>query len=316
MADPERLPVLVWRRIILPVLLLLVLGAASAALVKLAFFPDVVESGPTEPSAGIADPVVGVERGSIANELSLAGNIARDQNVTVRSETNGTITAVHVSEGATVTAGQHLFTIRQDYPVRTIEVYAPEAGEIVQLGVIRGQGVGIGGELLMLSPARYHLLATVQPVQLYRLVGAPTEGTVTITGGPAPFTCTGVRVQVTNEGNASVRCAIPGDQVVFAGLPAQLDLALGQVEDALIIPTTAVKGGAASGIVWVDTGEGEPEERTVTLGINDGFFVEVIEGLTQGEQIRQFVPGFAAPVEQFCWEDGMGGMFCETGNVW
>ena len=308
--------VLVWRRIILPVLMLLVLSAAAAALVKLAFFPDAVEAAPLDPGAGISDPVVAVERGSVVNALTLDGSIARDDSYPVRSEIGGTVTAVHVAEGASVSAGQVLFTVKQDYPARNIDIVAPEAGEVSQLAVVKGQSVGIGGETLTLTPDRYHLLATVQPVQLYRLVEAPSEATVTINGGPAPFTCTGVRVQVTEDGSASVRCAIPADQVVFAGLPASLDLALGEVEDALVIPVTAVKGGAGSGVVWVDEGDGSAAERPVALGVNDGTVVEVIEGLAEGETIRQYVPGFAAPVEQFCWEDGMGGEYCETGTSW
>lgn len=151
-------------------------------------------------------------------------------------------------------------------------------------------------------------------MQLYRLVNAPTEATVTITGGPAPFACTGVGVQVTAEGTANVRCAIPVDQTVFAGLPAKIDLALGQVDDALVIPVTAVQGGAGSGKVWVDAGDGsDPEERAVTLGVNDGVMVEVTEGLAEGDTIRQFVPGFVAPVEEFCYEVSPGVEQCDTG---
>jgi multidrug efflux pump subunit AcrA (membrane-fusion protein) len=175
----------------------------------------------------------------------------------------------------------------------------------------------VGTETYKITPARYHLLATVEPVQLYRLVNAPTEAAVTITGGPAPFTCTGVRVQVSAEGTASVRCAIPVDQVVFAGLPATMDLALGQVDDALVVPVTAVQGGAGTGTVWVDAGDGaDPEERPVTLGVNDGTMVEVVSGLEEGESIRQFVPGFVAPVEEFCYEIAPGQEQCDSGMSW
>ncbi len=52
---------------------------------------------------------------------------------------------------------------------------------------------------------------------------------------------------MTAEGTASVRCAIPAGQTVFAGLPATMDLALGQVEDALVIPVTAVQAARAPG---------------------------------------------------------------------
>jgi multidrug efflux pump subunit AcrA (membrane-fusion protein) len=308
--------VVVWRRWIFPLLLVLVLGAASAALVKIAFFPDSTVAQ-IAPEATITDPVIAVERGSVVNELSLAGNIARDEAFPVRSEITGTVTAVHVAEGAAVAAGQKLFTIRQDEPKKDIDVVAAEAGDVTEIALVKGQTTSVGTEIYTLTPARYHLLATVEPVQLYRLVNAPTDASVTITGGPAPFTCTGVRVEVSNDGIASVRCAIPTDQVVFAGLPATLDLALGKVDDALVIPTTAVQGGSGTGDVWIDAGDGgEPEKRAVTLGVNDGTMVEVISGLDEGESIRQFVPGFVAPVEEFCYEIAPGVEQCDSGTSW
>lgn len=305
----------VWRRWIFPILLVLILGACAAGLVKLAFFPAAAEAV-AGPGAEITDPAVPVERGAVVNELSLSGNVARDEAYPVRSEINGTVTAVHVGTGA-VAAGQVLFTVKQDDPVRNIDILAPEAGDLSEIAVIKGQQVSVGGDVVTLSPARYHLVAAVEPVQLYRLVNTPAEATVTITGGPAPFACTGVQVQVTADGGASVRCAIPADQTVFAGLPAQMDLALGQVDDAIVVPVTAVQGGSGSGVVWVDAGEGgEPEERTVKLGVNDGTIVEVVEGLEEGEMVRQFVPGFVAPVEEYCYEIEPGVEQCDSGMSW
>ncbi|QMU97742.1 biotin/lipoyl-binding protein [Microbacterium esteraromaticum] len=308
---------IVWRRVIVPVLFVLVLGAAALALMKIAFLPDTASAEPTGPSAGVAEPVVAVARGSLVNELELDGSIARDDAYPVRSATDGVVTAVHVADGDTVQQGQLLVTVKQNDPVRTVTIVAPEAGEISELALMKGQASSIGGEVLTLTPARHHVLATVEPAQLYRLVNTPSEATVTINGGPAPFACTGVRVQIAEDGTASVRCAVPADQTVFAGLPVSLALALGKVDDALVVPVTAVKGGAGSGVVWVEAGEGgEPEERKVTLGVNDGEQVEVLDGLAEGDSIRQFVPGFAVPVQEQCYDDGAGGEFCETGTSW
>ncbi|MDP3949814.1 biotin/lipoyl-containing protein [Microbacterium sp.] len=307
---------IVWRRWVFPLLLVVIFGLCAAALVKLAFFADTAEAV-VGPDAGITDPVLAVERGSVVNALTLSGNIARDEAFPLRGEINGTVTDVHVADGAAVAAGQLLFTVKQDYPEKSVEILAPEAGDLSEIALVKGQSLTVGAEVATLTPARYHLLATVEPVQLYRLVGAPTDATVTITGGPAPFGCTGVRVQVSTEGTASVRCSIPTDQVVFAGLPAQMDLALGQVDDALVVPITAVQGGSGTGNVWVDAGDGSVAvERAVTLGVNDGAMVEVVEGLEEGEMIRQFVPGFLAPVEEFCYEVAPGVEQCESGTSW
>lgn len=307
----------VWRRWIFPMLMLVVCGVIAVALVRIAFYPDESSAAAVQPSAAIADPVVAVQRGEVVNALSLPGMIARDAAYPVRSEVDGTVTAVHVGNGQSVAAGQVLFTIKRSEPVRNIDVLAPEAGEVSEIAVVKGQPASVGAELVTLTPARYHVLSTVEPVQLYRLLNAPTEATVTIPGGPEPFTCTGLDVNVAEDGTTSVTCAVPAGQVVFSGLPATLDITVGTVADALVIPTTAVKGGSGSGAVWVDAGDGsEPEERSVTLGVSDGTMVEVTDGLAEGDMIRQFVPGAAAVVEEICYPDGMGGEFCETGMSW
>lgn len=301
----------IWRRWIFPILMVVVFGLIAASLVKIAFFDDEAQAA-VEPTVQIADASVPVELGSVANTIELTGTIARDEPVAVRSEWDGTVTAVHVGQGSSVAAGQAIMTIRLENPVRTVDVKAAEAGDVTVLAVVKGQPTSVGAELYTLSPARFHVLSTVEPVELYRLLNAPTEASVSIQGGPAPFTCTGLKVQVAEDGTTSVRCAVPGDQVVFPGLQAGLTIDIGTVNDVLIVPTTAVKGGAGSGVVWVDAGDGsDPEERTISLGVSDGTMVEVTEGLTEGEMIRQFVPGLAAANEPVCYDDGMGGQYCE-----
>ena len=306
----------VWRRWIFPILGVIIGTAIAVALVRIAFFPDAVTSA-EQPFAEIANPVVPVERGSVVNELALTGSISRDDDYAIKSAVNGTVTSVDVGAGASVAAGQVLYTVRQDSPRKTVQITAPEAGTITELDLVAGQSASIGAEVATLSPHRFHVLSTVEPVQLYRLINAPAEATVTITGGPAPFSCTGLTTQVSDDGTTSVRCAIPADQVVFPGLPAELTVAVGSVEDALVIPTTAVKGGAGSGMVWIDAGDGsEPIESPVTLGITDGTMVEVLEGLAEGDLIRQFVPGIAAEVQEICYEIAPGQEVCEPGNSW
>lgn len=305
----------IWRRWVFPILMVLVFGVIAASLAKLAFFSS-SDASAVVPGGQVTDPVVSVEVGTVVNELSLQGKIARDADVSVRATSSGSVVAVHVSDGAVVAAGDALFTVRQDSPRRDFDVLAPEAGRLSQFGTVVGQDVSTGTEVAKLTPDRFHLLATVEPVQLYRLLNAPSEAAVTITGGPAPFTCTGLSTQVSEDGTTSVRCAVPSDQVVFPGLPAQLDVAVGTAENVLTVPATAVKGGAGTGIVWLVGADGEPTETKVELGVTDGTFVEVLTGLAEGDQVRQFVPGSAAPVEEFCYEVAPGEEICETGMSW
>ncbi|GAA1647870.1 efflux RND transporter periplasmic adaptor subunit [Microbacterium flavum] len=307
---------LVWRRWIFPLLLLIVCAAVAAALVKLAFFPDRTDAATLVPGGGVTTPVVAVERGSITSALTVDGTIARDDAITVRAQVEGTITEVAVGAGQSVAAGQILFTVKQVETNRRIDVTAPEAGDLTSFELVAGQSVSLGAEVAKLTPARFHVVGKVDPVQLYRLVGAPTEAQVTIQGGPAPFTCTGLRVQVAEDGTTSMICAVPGDQQVFAGLKASLAVQVGTATDVLVVPTTAVTGGAGTGTVWVDA-DGATEERSVQLGLTDGTSVEITGGLEEGETVRQFVPGTTEGTEPVCYEDGAGGTYCESpGMSW
>ncbi|WP_312678290.1 biotin/lipoyl-binding protein [Microbacterium sp.] len=308
---------IVWRRWIFPILMLVVCGAVASALVKLAFFPDEADAAVPTPGGALTTPVVQVERGSITDELTVDGTIARDDAVAVRAQVEGTITNVAVAQGQAVMAGQVLFTVKQTSPVKNVDVVAPEAGELSSFELVKGQPVSLGVEVAKLTPARFHIVGTVDPVLLYRLVGAPTEAQVTIQGGPAPFTCSGLKVQVGEDGSTSVVCAVPTDQQVFAGLKATLGVTAGSATDVLVVPTTAVQGGAGTGVVWVASADGgDPEKRDVQLGVTDGTLVEVVSGLEEGDSIRQFVPG-ATDGEQNCFDDGMGNQYCEDpGMSW
>ncbi|HEY8588638.1 MAG TPA: hypothetical protein VIL55_03690, partial [Naasia sp.] len=89
----------------------------------------------------------------------------------------------------------------------------------------------------------------------------------------------------------------------------------GLAENVLVVPTTAVEGGAQTGVVYVVAPEGEPEPREVTLGMNDGSMVEVTGGVEEGETILQFTPGAEAPVDGGCVDMGNGEVVCDGGGI-
>ena len=159
----------------------------------------------------------------------------------------------------------------------------------------------------------------LNPEQQYRLLSKPTEASVAITNGPAPFTCIALTIttplagaQASGDGAAggetatsgtTVTCAVPAEVTVFSGLAAQITIAAGLAENVLVVPTTAVKGSAQTGVVWFVLPDGGTEERPVTLGMTDGVNVQVIDGIVEGDLINQSVPGATAV--------GPGGEGCE-----
>jgi multidrug efflux pump subunit AcrA (membrane-fusion protein) len=349
----------VWRRWIFPIAKTVLVAVIAVALVKLAFFPDQPAPDPAlQPTGTVAQPEVPVSRGTISNELVLSGSVAADASIAVKATATGAVDEVFAKAGQGVAAGDLLYDIKVEQtaaPVETMgpdglpivttpapsfrfeQVRAPSAGILAALDVIPGQPVSTGDASGRVQPPGFHVSAALTPEQQYRLTSAPTEATVTIAGGPAPFVCGALTIEATassgddgstppagggaapsggGAGGTTVRCTVPGDVRVFQGLTAQVTIAAGSAEGVLMVPVTAVEGGAESGIVWRLAPDGSEAEQPVRLGLSDGTNVEVVDGLAEGDLILQFVPGAPAvpgmPGEDGCITMPDGSVSCMT----
>jgi multidrug efflux pump subunit AcrA (membrane-fusion protein) len=97
---------------------------------------------------------------------------------------------------------------------------------------------------------------------------------------------------------------------VFSGLAAEMTIAGGRAENVLVVPTTAVRGAAQTGTVWLSLPDGTTEEHPVGLGLGDGSQIEITAGLTEGDQILQFAPGALAEPTDGCVIQPDGSSVC------
>ncbi|MEO8527751.1 MAG: hypothetical protein ABI435_01600 [Pseudolysinimonas sp.] len=301
------------RKRIFSILGLVVAAAIAVALIKLAFFgASTAAAGGDVPTGEVVDPQVTVMLGTVSNDVVLSGTVSADDAVPIKAPLDG-IATVDVGVGEVVAAGQQIGSIKGTNAsgrAITVAVDAPVAGTISALTVVTNQNVTAGAAWANIAPPGFYVTASVQPVDRYRLITAPTEAQVTVSGGPAPFTCTNLTVTTPLAGSGSsdpsgdpngaaapgttARCVVPADVTVFPDLVAQLTISAGISENVLIVPVTSVLGAAESGVVYVVKDDGTTEERQVTLGLSDGVNVEVTSGLTEGELVLQFVPGAPA----------------------
>ena len=302
------------RKWVFPILRILIFAAIAVALVKVAFFPDVTnESNPDVPGAQIVEPQVEAMLGTIKNEVTLSGTISADAAVPIKATLAGEVRKLLIAPGQAVDVGTPILTLRAEVPsadglstsVKNSTVLSPAAGTLSSLTALVGQVFSVGDSVGQVAPPTFRVSGALAADQLYRLTVQPTEAQVVIAGGPAPFTCTGLTISSPLAGEdgqsgegatagPSVSCAIPADVRVFPGLTAQVIIAGGVAEDVLIVPITAVEGIAESGNVYAVLPDGSTELRPVTLGLNDGINVQIVEGLEEGDLILQFVPGAAA----------------------
>jgi len=319
---------------VLPVLRVLIWAVIAVALVVLAFrgggggddvAPAAVGSAP---GVELGSPEIPVSRATVSNIVTVQGTVAADAAVTVKATAAGTVSRLHVAAGETVAAGAKLLDVRyeeerdpvagtdaegnptstpRDPLVRTVTVTTAAAGTVATLDVLEDQVVAVGDPVASVSPGTLSVTAPLSQSDQFRLLSPPTTAEVTVTGGPAPFTCTGLTLGAPTDGESAsagvdpmtgasitatttARCAVPAGVTVFSGMAATVAVQAGEVVDALVVPVTAVQGAVQNGVVWVPGADGTPQERPVTLGLTDGEQVEVTSGLTEGESVLQFVP--------------------------
>lgn len=329
------------RRIVFPVLWLVVFAVIAAALFKLAFLDGLsAQAGTEAPSAQLQTATVQAARGTITNTVDVQGSVVSDPAVPVRSTTDGSVVYIDTAAGEQIEKGDRLFQVRklvEDQPAPQpvpdgesapapaaplytfIDVTATESGTLSSFPVLLNQQVSVGTEIASIDPGTFSVQGGLTTDQQFRILDRPNTAEVTIKGGPAPFACSDVTMGKTapaaegittqaqaqapagpqgdpgGQGSGTVTCSVPEGVSVFAGLGASITITAGQALDAVTVPTTAVQGVVQNGVVWVVTAPGASEERAVSLGLTDGQLVEVTEGLSEGEEILQFVPGAESP---------------------
>lgn len=316
------------RRYVFPSLRILVWAVIAVALVRIAFAGADVSTEATgaEPTGQVVEPTVEATTATITNAVTVRASVVADPAVPVRATLAGTVSKLLAADGQAVDAGTPILEVRQETPQDPLTKTDPETGEVtvterkpkvvvqqvtspvagtLALPTLKDQVVSVGDTVGTVSPGTLSVSGTLTPDQQYRLVGAPAEATVTLKGGPAPFTCTGLRIGAaaqpatppdpdatdTTTPSGTVTCALPGDVTAFPGLGADLEIVNGTAEDAVVVPVSAVQGTVQRGNVWFVAEEGaEPEMREVGLGLTDGEVVQITEGLAVGDLVMQFVP--------------------------
>lgn len=304
------------RQFVLQILRLIVWTIIAVALVKFAFFPAQQDDESIHGQGVFELPTVTVTRGSIENTQTFPAAIARDDTKTFKATAEGVIVKFFVADGASVGEGDRLLQIRSEKTTTPTDpeeaprtsysysnVRAPIAGT-VHFDTIEGQAASIGDSLGSIQPARFHASVQLTPDKLYSLQGLPKTAKIIITDGPAPFECTDLHITTvtsTTQGESGataqtsspeMRCAIPADQTVFDGLKAKLTISGESVADTLMLPITAIEGRYREGNVYLPAKQpgGKPKPVKVKIGINDGSFVQITDGLKEGAAVLEFVP--------------------------
>ncbi|KPN22196.1 efflux RND transporter periplasmic adaptor subunit [Arthrobacter sp. Edens01] len=305
------------RRIVFPILWLVVFAVIAAALFKLAFLDGMRAEAQTDvPSAQIQTATVQAELATITNTVEVQGSVLSDPGIPVRSTTDGTVVFIDAEQGQTVEKGQRLFQVRkllEDQPVMPaadeddgppppaaplytyVDVTATAGGTLGTFTVLLNQQVTVGTEVASIDPGTFSVQGTLTPDQQFRILNRPGTAEVALNGGPAPFACGDLTMGKTpaaagGDGAAGQDGSAPGPQTpqgsgsVSCAVPGDVPVFGG------LGATITITAGEASDAVTVPTTavQGLVQNGVVWVVTASGDTEErpVTLGLTDGQAVE------------------------------
>ena len=183
--------------------------------------------------------------------------------------------------------------------LRYTTVRAPLAGTVLDVVVEEGNAVSpvtavTGGTLLMsiAGDETVHLKGLVDENEVARVaVGQPSRlrteafGDRVFEGRVRRIAPLGQRVQNVTYFEVEVEITDPEAKLLRPRMSADADIVTEVVERALVVPETALHYRGDQVFVRSPNGAGGSVERPVRIGIVDGSRVQVLEGLSAGDDV-------------------------------
>ena len=168
-----------------------------------------------------------------------------------------------------------------------LRVVAPADGQVTALSLEVGESIAAGERLGQIDdPTRFKLTADVDEFYLGR-VGIGQRADVELGGTAYHLKVARIRPQV-KDGRFEADLQFHGDTPdgVHRGQTVQLRLQLGQPSEAILVPNAAFYADTGGGWVFVVSSDrGHAVRRTVRLGRRNPKHIEVLDGLSPGEEI-------------------------------
>ena len=167
---------------------------------------------------------------------------------------------------------------------------APATGDVIEKRLINGQRVKAGDELFRIADhTRVWIIADVSETDL-PAIKIGTRATVTVRAymtEPVEGEVTFIYPELKAETRtARVRIEVPNpDGRLKIDMYADVVFQTGEASPVIAVPASAVIDSGQRQVVLVAKGEGRFEPRSIKVGRRGDGYVEVLEGLSKGEEI-------------------------------
>jgi RND family efflux transporter MFP subunit len=239
-----------------------------------------------------------VERRYASIDLERADELQRGGAVSSQQQ-DGARARFERGEAGVARARARLDTLETELSYAT--VVAPMAGRVLAVAVEEGSAVSPvtavtgGTELLTLAATDdLHLEGLVDENEVARVsLGQPARirteayGDRTFAGRVEDIAPLGQRIQNVTYFEVEIEITDPDRQLLRPRMSGDAEIVAEVVENALIIPETALRYRGSQ--IYVKTlatpGDGRAEDKDVEIGIVDGSRVQVLKGLSEGEEV-------------------------------
>ena len=224
--------------------------------------------------------------GSISNTLSFSGNLSLVSSESYSASSASTVRTVYVSAGDEVNEGDKLVRLANG---QTVE--AGLDGRVNAVSVAEGDPVAAGAALVQVADFT-HLKVQLR-VDEYD-VGSVHVGdacTVTATATEKTFESEIAAIDYISASGGSVAyytatAYVDVDDGVYPGMQVTVSIPQEQAENVVILKEAALSFDADnSAYVWMYNDAGELERVDVEVGVSNGNYVEIVSGLSDGDEV-------------------------------
>ncbi|MGG4011386.1 efflux RND transporter periplasmic adaptor subunit [Bacillus smithii] len=228
-----------------------------------------------------------VQKGKLQVKVSGSGTVQPVTSTDVKASSNNEVDEVLVSKGEKVKEGQELVTFTDGS-----DITAPADGTVTSIGVSDGDRVSKGQVIAHIT--NYDDLQTTVQIDELDIPKVKVGQTASIKVNAFPDTTyTGKVTAVANEGTVSngvstfdVTVHMNKPTNVKVGMTTEVSILVQSKDNALYVPIEAVHSINNEKYVVVEKGDGSVARQTVKTGISNEDYVEITDGLTEGEVVQ------------------------------
>ena len=225
--------------------------------------------------------------GSISNALSFSGNLSLVDSETLSASSSGTVKTLYVAVGDEVDEDAKLVRLSNGETIK-----AGFAGRVNKINVSEGDEVTVGEELVQV--ADFKNMKVSFRVDEYDIgdvkVGQACTVTATATEKQFETTIDTIDYISSSSGNVAYYTATASvdveDASVLPGMQVTVSITQEEAQDVVILKVDAISFDATNqAYVWMKNEAGELEQKTITTGVSNGNYIEIIDGLSDGDEV-------------------------------